>query len=198
LLVGVLVVSALLGAIASAADRVPDVGCEVCGEASDPVQFSFMARLEGSKSGVGAVNVVPRTVGDAYDPVQYTFAARRSATVARDVEIARLRGLSGPGAGSWSGIDELVHLRGLVEAAGPNIAGEDCPALNSPTRAEQASTARLNGVAAWHLGEDVVIREVTQLASDRLAGAGRLTALAAHLNQEADEASPGLLCVLGP
>jgi hypothetical protein len=45
---------------------------------------------------------------------------------AREAEIRRLRGLAGPGAGSWTAVDEIVRLRGLLEAALVSSGGSDC------------------------------------------------------------------------
>ncbi len=140
LLVSVLVVSTLFVGGASAADRVIDVSCEVCGEAADPVQYSFMARLMGRAAILARGAEIARLRGLAgpgagslsrVDEVVHLrgLEAARSgaaASLAREAEIARLRGLSGPGAGSSVQFDEVVHLRGLVEAARSSAAAEDC------------------------------------------------------------------------
>ena len=236
-LASMLVVSLLLTGNASAAP-VADVACELCGEASDPVQYSFLARGERSAASIGAVNAVPSVLGNASDPVQYSFAASRSAKLARDAEIARLRGLAGPGAGSWARGDELVHLRGLMEAtassevrdaeiarlrglAGPGAgswagvdesvhlralaeaalsgtAESDCAALSISTRSEMASAARLIGIAEIHLGRELEEARAPRLNRARLAEAGRLTALAAHLGIGSDAVSPTLACLTNP
>ena len=139
-LLSVLVASTLSGGSTSAADRVADVPCEVCGEAADPVQYGFMARFVSRAANLAREAEIARLRGLAgpgagnlarVDEVVHLrgLEAARSgaaASLAREAEIARLRGLSGPGAGSSVRFDEVVHLRGLVEAARSSAAAEDC------------------------------------------------------------------------
>lgn len=197
-LVGVLIVSALWVGSVSAAARVVDVPCEICGAASDPVQFSFMVRLEDSESGSGAVSAIPFAIADASDPIQYTFAARRSANLARDAEIARLRGLTGPGAGTRARFDESVHLRALAEAALTGSSRADCATLISPTRSQLAEAARLTGLAERYLDGQLGLFRVASRDRSRLTDAARLTGLAAHLGMRSNRVSPGLACLVGP
>lgn len=196
-LASVLLVSGGLVESASAAIPVVDVPCEVCGGASDPLQFTFMARAEASESAGGAVDSAPLGIGDVSDPVQYTFAARRSARLAQEAEITRLRGLAGPGAGSWAGADESVHLRGLAEAARSGSTGVECVVPSAVTRSQRASAARLTGMAERYLGEQLERVREPYLDRADLAEAGRLTALASHLGVGASDVSLELACLMG-
>ncbi|MGD2103750.1 MAG: hypothetical protein PVJ55_01360 [Anaerolineae bacterium] len=137
LVVGLLAIFTLLVGSAYAA-RVADVPCEVCAEASDPVQFRFMALRETSETRSGAIDARPLGIGEASDPAQYTFAAERAAREARLAEIARLRGLAGPAAGSWAGVNEVVHLRDRLEAGALRVVA---------SAAEDSEIARLRGLA---------------------------------------------------
>ncbi|MBS3784540.1 MAG: hypothetical protein KGY78_08850 [Anaerolineae bacterium] len=190
-LASVLVVSLLLTGTASAAP-VADVACELCGEASDPVQYSFLARGERSAASIGAVNAVPSVLGNASDPVQVSFAASRSAKLARDAEIARLRGLAGPGAGSWAGVDESVHLRALAEAALSGTAESDCAALSISTRSEMASAARLIGIAEIHLGRELEEARA-RLAEAALSGTAESDCAALSIPTRSEMASAARL-----
>jgi hypothetical protein len=168
LLVSVLVVSPLFVGGASAADRVIDVSCEVCGEAADPVQYSFMARLMDRAAilareaeiarlrGLAGLGAGSRARVDEVVHLRGLAEAARSSTaarLAREAEIARLRGLTGPGAGSLSRVDEVVHLRGL-EAARSGAAA---------SLAREAEIARLRGLSGPGAGSSVRFDEVVHL-----------------------------------
>jgi hypothetical protein len=169
LLVSVLVVSPLFVGGASAADRVANVSCEVCSEAADPVQYSFMARLMDRAAilareaeiarlrGLAGLGAGSRARVDEVVHLRGLAEAARSSTaarLAREAEIARLRGLTGPGAGSLSRVDEVVHLRGLAEAAGSSA---------TASLAREAEIARLRGLSGPGAGSAVRFDEAVHL-----------------------------------
>jgi len=93
----------------------------------------------GSAWAAPTADVPCEICAEALDPVQYTFAASSaSARLARGAEIARLRGLAGPGAASRVRADETVHLRALLEAAASGVVVNE---------AREAEIARLRGLA---------------------------------------------------
>lgn len=129
---------AFIAPVSSAwAARTADVPCEVCAEASDPVQYTFaasrardgeIARLRGL-AGPGAAGRVKADETAHLRGLLEAAASSASDQLAREAEIARLRGLAGPGAASRVRADETVHLRGLLEAAASSGSIEDECAL---------------------------------------------------------------------
>jgi hypothetical protein len=110
------------------------------GDASDPVQYTFLAARAAEEGEIGAVSAAGLAIGDASDPVQYTFVAALVAedretdcampvllTRARTAEAARLTGLA-----EW-------HLGGEFGVAG-------APRLD---RARSAEAARLTALAVY-------------------------------------------------
>ena len=98
------------------------------GNASDPVQATLMEAREVGERALGASPLA----GPEY------LVSRSRARMPEEAEIARLRGLSGPGAASRARSDELVHLRGLMEAA---------VSSDAVGAAREAEIARLSGLS---------------------------------------------------
>ena len=198
----VFVAFALLTGSAYAAGGVGDALCDVCGAASDPVQFSFMAGQEGLESAVESPDALALASVVSSDPVQYTFSVRQAVDLAREAEIERLQVLSGPGARSLTGVDEKAHLLGLAEAAAIKGAAE---------LVREAEIARLRALlsdpGAWSLTGVDEKAHLLGLAKARsaapesycavlsgsprvhAASAARLTGLAAHYLGEEPEGS---------
>jgi hypothetical protein len=105
------------------------------------------AALLGIRILVAIVAVASLLVGSA-------FAEDRAGSPAREAEISRLRGLAGPGIGSWSRVNEAVHLRGLIEARrGSDVANLD----------REAEIARLRGLAGPGASSAAVANESVHL-----------------------------------
>jgi len=191
----VFVAFALLTGSAYAAGGVGDALCDVCGAASDPVQFSFMAGQEGLESAVESPDALALASVVSSDPVQYTFSVRQAVDLAREAEIERLQVLSGPGARSLTGVDEKAHLLGLAKAR--SAAPESyCAVLSGSPRVHAASAARLTGLAAHYLGEEPEGSGVAWISRGRLADAGRFTGLAAGYGGSRYDGAPAYGCLV--
>jgi len=119
------------------------------------------AALLGIRILVAMVAVASLLVGSV-------FAGDGAGSPAREAEISRLRGMAGPGIGSWYGVNEVVHLRGLIEAR----RGSDETNVD-----REAEIARLRGLAgpgaasAAIANESVHLRGLLQAAmSSKRAG----------------------------
>lgn len=180
-----------------------DVPCQVCPEASDPVQYTHLAVRAAKEREAGATNASGLAVGDVSDPVQYTFLAAGAASdpvqytslvarVAEDREAGAVRA-AGLAVGDASDPVQYAFLAARSAAA----RGSDCALTDLLARSREAEAARLAGLAEWYVGGEFEVAGAPRLDRARSAEAARLTALAAYRGMGPDGVSPAVVCLAG-